>query len=80
MFYLLTLWFAGFTPLTLAAYLGFKEMYDLLLEKETDELWVYGDVMCSGVPLKHIDTIRQDGQINLTSALHLIVHGSKVGV
>ena len=62
----------------MAAYLGQKDMYYFLLEKEREEHWVYSDVMCAAYPLEHVDSIAADGTINPTSTLHLIVHGKKV--
>ncbi|XP_067949718.1 transient receptor potential cation channel subfamily V member 5-like [Watersipora subatra] len=69
----------GLTPLTLAAAMAHKEMYNHLIEKEREVYWVYGDVTCAAYPLDNIDTIGQEGEINPTSALHLIIHGNKPG-
>ncbi|KAF6022629.1 Nan [Bugula neritina] len=69
----------GLTPLTLAAAMAHKEMYNYLIEKERDVYWVYGDVTCAAYPLDNIDTIGSQGEINPTSALHLIIHGDKPG-
>ena len=69
----------GLTPLTLAATMAHKEMYNHLIEKEREVYWVYGDVTCAAYPLDNIDTIGPNGEINPTSALHLIIHGDKVG-
>ncbi|XP_067949715.1 transient receptor potential cation channel subfamily V member 5-like [Watersipora subatra] len=67
----------GLTPLTLAAAMAHKEIYNHLIEKEREVYWVYGDVTCAAYPLDNIDTIGPKGEINPTSALHLIIHGEK---
>ena len=74
----LTLYFIGYTPLTLAAAMAHKDMYNHLIEKEREVYWVYGDVTCAAYPLDNIDSIGKKGDINPTSALHLIIHGNKV--
>ncbi|XP_025113284.1 transient receptor potential cation channel subfamily V member 5-like isoform X3 [Pomacea canaliculata] len=65
----------GLTPLTLAAKLARKEMYEHILEKERQVYWIYGNVTCAGYPLTHIDTISPTGEINTDSALNIIVYG-----
>lgn len=55
-----------------------QDMYNHLIEKEREIYWVYGDVTCAAYPLDNIDTIGEQGEINPTSALHLIIHGEKV--
>ena len=73
------LWlYIGYTPLTLAAAMAHKDMYNHLIEKEREVYWVYGDVTCAAYPLDNIDSIGKKGDINPTSALHLIIHGNKV--
>ncbi|ESO92828.1 hypothetical protein LOTGIDRAFT_216486 [Lottia gigantea] len=69
----------GLTPLTLAAKLARKDMYEHILEKERKEFWKYGNVTCAGYPLDHIDTISTGGEINFNSALNLIVYGEEQG-
>ncbi|CAG9536206.1 unnamed protein product [Cercopithifilaria johnstoni] len=64
------------TPLTLAAHLGKKEMFELILKLEADVVWIYGNVSSFAYPLARIDTISQEtGEMNEDSALSLIVYG-----
>ncbi|XP_076436751.1 transient receptor potential cation channel subfamily V member 5-like isoform X2 [Babylonia areolata] len=63
------------TPLTLAAKLGRKDMYEHVLEKEREVFWIFGTVTCAGYPITDIDTISPTGEINQNSALNLIVYG-----
>uniref|UniRef100_A0A914UT89 Ion transport domain-containing protein n=1 Tax=Plectus sambesii TaxID=2011161 RepID=A0A914UT89_9BILA len=64
------------TPLTMAAKLGKKKMFEQILAFERDILWTYGDVVCSAYPLAKIDSIdQQTGQLNQDSALSLITYG-----
>ncbi|KAK6194673.1 hypothetical protein SNE40_000264 [Patella caerulea] len=69
----------GLTPLTLAAKLARKGMYEHLLEIERAVYWKYGNVTCAGFPLQNIDTISTNGEINPQSALNLIVYGKEQG-
>ncbi|XP_056012638.1 transient receptor potential cation channel subfamily V member 5-like isoform X6 [Ostrea edulis] len=69
----------GLTPLTLAATLTRKEMYEHILEKIRQVCWIYGNVTCAGYPLKDIDTISETGDINRNSALNLVVYGTEDG-
>jgi len=68
----------GLTPLTLAAALGHKEMYDHISFKERRIKWVYKGVTCAEYPLCDIDSVNGEGEINTKSALHLIIHGKEV--
>ncbi|KAK3087949.1 hypothetical protein FSP39_012710 [Pinctada imbricata] len=65
----------GLTPLTLAAVLARKSMYEHILEKIRQVMWIYGKVTCAGYPLKDIDTISETGEINKNSVLNLVVYG-----
>ncbi|KAL8602107.1 hypothetical protein ACOMHN_007376 [Nucella lapillus] len=65
----------GLTPLTLAAKLGRKDMYEHILETEREVFWIFGTVTCAGYPISDIDTISATGEINQNSALNLIVYG-----
>ncbi|XP_050405682.1 transient receptor potential cation channel subfamily V member 6 [Patella vulgata] len=67
----------GLTPLTLAAKLARKEMFESILELERTEFWRFGDVLCAGYPLEDFDTISKSGKINHNSALSLIVYGEE---
>ncbi|MFH4977998.1 hypothetical protein AB6A40_004707 [Gnathostoma spinigerum] len=64
------------TPLTLAAHLAKKDMFNYILKLESDVVWMYGDASSHAYPLAKIDTINQEsGQLNEDSALSLIVYG-----
>uniref|UniRef100_A0A915CLI6 Ion transport domain-containing protein n=1 Tax=Parascaris univalens TaxID=6257 RepID=A0A915CLI6_PARUN len=66
------------TPMALAAKLAKKEMFDLILEIESDVLWNYGNVTCIAFPLGDIDTVDQrTGHLNQASVLSLVVYGDK---
>ncbi|XP_041370435.1 transient receptor potential cation channel subfamily V member 5-like isoform X2 [Gigantopelta aegis] len=69
----------GLTPLTLAAKLSCKEVYDHILEIQREVHWMYGNTKCASYPLKDIDTISATGEINKNSALNLIVYGDEEG-
>ncbi|XP_021355594.1 transient receptor potential cation channel subfamily V member 6-like isoform X7 [Mizuhopecten yessoensis] len=69
----------GLTPLTLAAKLARKDMYEHILEKMREVCWIYGNVTCAGYPLRDIDTISSTGEINEKSALNLVVYGEVEG-
>ena len=66
------------TPLTLAAELGFVEMYDHILMKERMIKWTYGGTSCAEYPLCDLDTVTDEGHVNNKSALYLIVYGKEV--
>uniref|UniRef100_A0A8R1Y174 ANK_REP_REGION domain-containing protein n=2 Tax=Onchocerca volvulus TaxID=6282 RepID=A0A8R1Y174_ONCVO len=64
------------TPLTLAAHLAKKEMFEQILKLEADVIWMYGDASSHAYPLAKLDTINQEtGELNEDSALSLIVYG-----
>ncbi|KAK6756156.1 hypothetical protein RB195_014506 [Necator americanus] len=64
------------TPLTLAAKLAKKKLFNLILELEGQSVWVYGEASCSSYPLTKIDTINEvTGEMNEESALSLVVYG-----
>nr|KAI8748501.1 transient receptor potential cation channel subfamily V member 5-like [Biomphalaria glabrata] len=67
------------TPLTLAAKLARKNMYEHILEMVREVYWLYGNVTSAGYPLSDVDTISRTGEINMDSALHLIVKGNLEG-
>ncbi|PAV57531.1 hypothetical protein WR25_04828 [Diploscapter pachys] len=64
------------TPLTLAAKLAKKKMFDFMLQIESEQVWTYGGSNCIAYPLTKIDTIdEKTGNMNEDSALSLIVYG-----
>lgn len=50
-------------------------MYEHILEKIRQVVWIYGNVTCAGYPLTDIDTIAESGEINRNSVLNLVVYG-----
>ncbi|KAK6036231.1 ankyrin repeat protein, partial [Cooperia oncophora] len=64
------------TPLTLAAKLAKKKLFNIILELEGESVWVYGEASCFSYPLTKIDTINEvSGEMNEQSALSLVVYG-----
>ncbi|KAI6216081.1 Transient receptor potential cation channel subfamily V member 6 [Aphelenchoides besseyi] len=64
------------TPLTLAAKLAKKRMFEQILKLESDVIWQYGDAASTAFPLAKLDTINQEtGELNEDSGLSLIVYG-----
>ncbi len=63
------------TPLTLAAHLARKDLFDFILEQLRDEWFTYGDISCGSYPLNTIDTIANDGTTDTKSAIYLIANG-----
>ncbi|CAD5218123.1 unnamed protein product [Bursaphelenchus okinawaensis] len=64
------------TPLTLAAKLAKKTMFEQILQLESNVIWQYGDAASTAFPLAKIDTINQEtGELNEDSALSLVVYG-----
>jgi len=68
----------GLTPLTLAAKLARKEMFQFILKQQRHFIWCYADVVCVAYPLETVDTIGHDGQTDTTSALYLIANGKSI--
>ncbi|KAI6177878.1 Transient receptor potential cation channel subfamily V member 6 [Aphelenchoides bicaudatus] len=61
------------TPLTLAAKLAKRTMFEQILQLESYAIWQYGDASSTAFPLARIDTINQEtGELNEDSALSLI--------
>ncbi|XP_053381357.1 transient receptor potential cation channel subfamily V member 5-like isoform X2 [Mercenaria mercenaria] len=69
----------GLTPLTLAAKLARKEMYEHILEIIRQIYWIYGNVTCAGYPLPDVDTISASGELDKFSVLNLVVYGESEG-
>ncbi len=65
----------GLTPLTLAAKLARKEMFQFILKQQRRSIWCYADVACVAYPLQTVDTVGPDGQTDTASALYLIANG-----
>uniref|UniRef100_A0A915CYT0 Uncharacterized protein n=1 Tax=Ditylenchus dipsaci TaxID=166011 RepID=A0A915CYT0_9BILA len=66
------------TPLTLAAKLAKKNMFEQILQIISIKNWNYGHASSVAYPLAEIDTINEEtGKLNKDSALSLIVYGEK---
>ncbi|KAK0410590.1 hypothetical protein QR680_005217 [Steinernema hermaphroditum] len=64
------------TPLTLAAKLAKKHMFEQILSLEGEIFWVYGAASSVAYPLAKIDTISEEtGALNEDSALSYVVYG-----
>lgn len=68
----------GFTPLTLAAKLARRQMFDHILTREREVFWQYGEVTCAAFSLKDLDSLTDEGHINENSALNIITHEESV--
>lgn len=68
----------GLTPLTLAAKLARKEMFQFILMQQRKLIWKYADITCGAYPLDTVDTIAEDGNTDTTSALYLVCNGESV--
>lgn len=64
----------GLTPLTLAAKMARKEMFQHILTREREVFWQYGEVTCAAFSLKDLDTVSKEGHINDKCALSIITH------
>lgn len=67
----------GLSPLTLAAKLGRKEIFYVILEHRSIEYWTYGRMTCSGYPLEGLDSIDKNGKSGDDSALLITLNGKK---
>ena len=54
----------GFTPLTLAARLGRKQIFDEMLELSKVEFWRFYNMACSAYPMTAVDTVQDDGSFS----------------
>ncbi|TKR60912.1 hypothetical protein L596_028093 [Steinernema carpocapsae] len=64
------------TPLTLAAKLAKKQMFDQILSLEGETFWVYGDASSIAYPLAKIDSINEEtGGLNEDCVLNYVVYG-----
>lgn len=64
------------TPLTLAAKIAKKKMFEQILQLESTVVWNYGEASSVAYPLAKLDTINQEtGHLNEDSALFLAAYG-----
>ena len=64
---------AGYTPLTLAAKLGRKDIFEEMLELTKSEFWRFSDMTCSAYPLTALDTIRPNGTTSVQASKHCLI-------
>jgi hypothetical protein len=62
----------GLTPLTLAAKLARKELFQYILEKKRQYWFSYADVSCGAYPLDTIDSIAPDGTTDVNSVIFIL--------
>ena len=60
------------TPLTLAAKLARKKMFQYILERKREYWFSYADVSCGAYPLDTIDSIAPDGTTDVNSAIFIL--------
>lgn len=53
----------------------FQKMFQFILEKLRHVWFTYADISYGSYPLETIDTISNNGSIDTTCALHLIING-----
>ncbi|KAK2725018.1 hypothetical protein QYM36_001463 [Artemia franciscana] len=68
---------AGLTPLALACEMARAQIFLEMMELSALEFWRYSNITCSAYPLSALDTIRPDGETNWSSALMIILNGTK---
>lgn len=66
----------GYTPMVLAAFLGKQEMFEGIMKKTSKKFWSINNIVCSGYPLKDLDSINPQGNTNWNSALIQIIHNN----
>ena len=62
------------TPLTLAAKLARKEMFQYILGRKRQYWFSYADISCGAYPLETIDSINPDGTADTSSALFILTN------
>jgi hypothetical protein len=60
------------TPLTLAAKLARKEIFQYILERKKQYWFSYADISCGAYPLDTIDSINPDGTTDVNSAIFIL--------
>ncbi|XP_062518238.1 transient receptor potential cation channel subfamily V member 6-like isoform X2 [Corticium candelabrum] len=69
----------GFTPLSLAAYLGKSDMFHFILKLKCIPLWSYGKTCCALYPLQEIDTVscrKEEKQMSVIS--HVVTRNTVI--
>jgi hypothetical protein len=60
------------TPLTLAAKLARKELFQYILERKRQYWFSYADISCGAYPLDTLDSITEDGATDVNSAVFIL--------
>jgi len=51
------------------------QLFKHIMEIDREVYWEFANVSCAGYPLKHIDTISNNGEVNAKSVLYKVVYG-----
>ncbi|XP_077984844.1 transient receptor potential cation channel subfamily V member 5-like isoform X2 [Glandiceps talaboti] len=70
---------SGLTPMSLACKLGRNELFQLMLELSGTTFWKFGAIHCVAYPLEDIDSIKENGEHDLASALSIISNSDTDG-
>ena len=57
----------GYSPLTLAAMLGRRDIFEEMLQLMKQDYWGFSDVTCGLYPLATLDSVRPDGTTSTCS-------------
>ncbi|XP_070558282.1 transient receptor potential cation channel subfamily V member 6-like isoform X2 [Ptychodera flava] len=68
---------AGLTAMALACKMGRNELFQSMLEFTSTTLWKFGTLQCVTYPLEEVDSIKPTGELDLQSALSIIVFGDE---
>uniref|UniRef100_A0A1I8HM15 Ion_trans domain-containing protein n=1 Tax=Macrostomum lignano TaxID=282301 RepID=A0A1I8HM15_9PLAT len=66
---------AGLNPISLAAKLGRRRVFNEIIGLSATEMWRYGDIACKLYPLTGVDTIGPNGHTDWDSAFMHIING-----
>lgn len=69
-----------FTPLTLAARMGLKDMFAFLIEERKEVQWAYGPITCMLYPLDEMDKAWGDEECGRPSVLQHLLTQSHAGL
>uniref|UniRef100_A0A1I8IQG6 ANK_REP_REGION domain-containing protein n=1 Tax=Macrostomum lignano TaxID=282301 RepID=A0A1I8IQG6_9PLAT len=66
---------AGLNPISLAAKLGRKDVFNEIIDLSSSEMWRFANITCKVYPLTGVDTIGQSGRTDWNSAFMYIING-----
>ncbi|PAA93433.1 hypothetical protein BOX15_Mlig006500g2 [Macrostomum lignano] len=67
---------AGLNPISLAAKLGRKDVFNEIIDLSSSEMWRFANITCKVYPLTGVDTIGQSGRTDWNSAFMYIINGT----